>query len=360
MKPPTAPVKKDVAKDNTPLPATMHAWLAVPETNPDSYPLELLGNILSGGRSFDQDGNGLIAADEGATARSPRQLTGQRDAIRQTLVDLMQLVREIQIGVDADGDGSSDLDSSRMSYFGWSFGGGIGVAFLALEPNVLLAALNNPGAAAGRIDLLRLRPAARSGIGAALSSRTPSLINAPGLTSFGGIAVGPPFFNENLPLRNQPAVVNDIVGAIDIQQLFENSEWVSESGDAAAYASHLLRDPLPSVPVKAVMLQLAKGDITGTNPRTTAIIRSGNLAHLVTFYRHDLAFMEDPTIPKDPHTFLTNLTRPGIAGQIAHRGQIQVAIFLASGGSDIIYPEPMRFFEVPILLPLPEALNFIP
>jgi len=51
IKPPTAPVKKDVAKDNTPLPATMHAWLAVPETNPDSYPLELLGNILSGGRS---------------------------------------------------------------------------------------------------------------------------------------------------------------------------------------------------------------------------------------------------------------------------------------------------------------------
>jgi predicted Zn-dependent peptidase len=29
----------------------LHAWIAVPETNPDSYPLELMGNILSGGRS---------------------------------------------------------------------------------------------------------------------------------------------------------------------------------------------------------------------------------------------------------------------------------------------------------------------
>jgi dienelactone hydrolase len=314
----------------------------------------------SGGRGFDQDGNGIIAADEGASARSPRQITGQRDAIRQTVVDLMQLVREIQIGLDADGDGSPDLDSSRMYYFGWSFGGGIGVAFLAIEPNVELGAFNNPGAAAGRIDLLRLRPAARSGIGVALASRTPSLINAPGLTSFGGIPVGPPFFNENLPLRNQPAVVNDVIGAIDIQQVFENSEWASESGDAAAYASHLLRNPLPTVPAKLMMLQLAKGDITGTNPRTTAIIRAGDLANRATFYRNDLAFIEDPTVPKDPHTFLTNLTRPGIAGQIAHGGQMQVAIYLASEGSQIIYPDPVRFFEVPILLPLPEDLSFIP
>jgi hypothetical protein len=314
----------------------------------------------SGGRGFDQDGNGIIAADEGASARSPRQITGQRDAIRQTVVDLMQLVREIQIGLDADGDGSPDLDSSRMYYFGWSFGGGIGVAFLAIEPNVELGAFNNPGAAAGRIDLLRLRPAARGGIGVALASRTPSLINAPGLTSFGGIPVGPPFFNENLPLRNQPAVVNDVIGAIDIQQVFENSEWASESGDAAAYASHLLRNPLPTVPAKLMMLQLAKGDITGTNPRTTAIIRAGDLANRATFYRNDLAFIEDPTVPKDPHTFLTNLTRPGIAGQIAHGGQMQVAIYLASEGSQIIYPDPVRFFEVPILLPLPEDLSFIP
>jgi Bacterial virulence factor lipase N-terminal len=316
--------------------------------------------FVSGGRGFDQDGNGIIAADEGAAARAPRQITGQRDAIRQTVVDLMQLVREIQVGVDADGDSSPDLDSSRMSYFGWSFGGGIGVAFLAIEPNVGLAALNNPGAAAGRIDLLRLRPAARSGIGATLASRTPSLINVPGLTSFGGISVGPPFFNENLPLRNQPVVVNDIAGAIDIQQVFENSEWASESGDAAAYASHLLRDPLPTVPVKLVMLQLAKGDITGTNPRTTAIIRAGSLADHATFYRNDLAFLEDPTVPKDPHTFLTNLTRAGIAGQIAHGGQMQVATFLSSQGGQLIFPEPVRFFEVPIVLPLPEDLSFIP
>jgi predicted Zn-dependent peptidase len=42
---------KDVLKDNTPLPASLHAWRAPKETDPDAYALELLGNILSTGRS---------------------------------------------------------------------------------------------------------------------------------------------------------------------------------------------------------------------------------------------------------------------------------------------------------------------
>ncbi len=51
LPPQTEPVKHDVLKDNTPLPATLHAWRAPKETDPDAYPLELLGNILSSGRS---------------------------------------------------------------------------------------------------------------------------------------------------------------------------------------------------------------------------------------------------------------------------------------------------------------------
>ena len=46
-----AGAKKDVLKDNTPLPASLHAWRAPKETDPDAYPLELLGSILSTGRS---------------------------------------------------------------------------------------------------------------------------------------------------------------------------------------------------------------------------------------------------------------------------------------------------------------------
>lgn len=42
---------KEVVKENTPLPATLHAWRAPVETDPDAYPLELLTNILATGRS---------------------------------------------------------------------------------------------------------------------------------------------------------------------------------------------------------------------------------------------------------------------------------------------------------------------
>ena len=51
LPPQTEPKKLDVLKDNTPLPATLHAWRAPKETDPDAYPIELMGNILSGGRS---------------------------------------------------------------------------------------------------------------------------------------------------------------------------------------------------------------------------------------------------------------------------------------------------------------------
>jgi predicted Zn-dependent peptidase len=43
--------QNDVLKENTPLPATLHAWRAPVETDPDAYPLELLTNILATGRS---------------------------------------------------------------------------------------------------------------------------------------------------------------------------------------------------------------------------------------------------------------------------------------------------------------------
>jgi len=51
LPPQTEPVKNDVVRPNTPLNASLHAWRASTETDPDSYALELLGNILSSGRS---------------------------------------------------------------------------------------------------------------------------------------------------------------------------------------------------------------------------------------------------------------------------------------------------------------------
>jgi len=48
----------------------------------------------------------------------------------------MQLVRVIEVGIDADGDGVPDLNPSRIFYFGLSLGTNYGAPFLAVEPTV--------------------------------------------------------------------------------------------------------------------------------------------------------------------------------------------------------------------------------
>ena len=69
-----------------------------------------------------------------------------RDSNRQNAIDLLQLVRVIEVGMDVNGDGSPDLDPNRISYFGNSAGAMYGAIFLALEPSIHAAAEGVPGA----------------------------------------------------------------------------------------------------------------------------------------------------------------------------------------------------------------------
>jgi hypothetical protein len=62
--------------------------------------------FLAGGRSIDQDGDGIIGQREGENAAAPNTIIGNRDAYLQTTADWMQLVRAIQVGMDVDGDGA--------------------------------------------------------------------------------------------------------------------------------------------------------------------------------------------------------------------------------------------------------------
>jgi hypothetical protein len=50
----------------------------------------------------------------------------------------------------------------------------------------------------------------------------------------------------------------------------------------------------------------------------------------------------------------------GLSGPIGQGGLEQIAMFLASRGQTIVHPEPARFFEVPIVMPLPEDFSYIP
>ncbi len=231
----------------------------------------------------------------------------------------------------------------------------IGTIFLAVEPSVRAGAFNSVGTPA---DNLRLSPMFRSGIGNLLASRM--LINSPGLTAIGGVSVGPPYFNENLPLRNQAPVINTVAGAMEIQDVLDHMKWASQSASSLACAPYLRKSPLAGVPAKAVLFQFNIGDQIATNPTTTAVLRAGDLADRATYFRNDLAYAENPLgVAKNPHLLIRLITSPSV-GAMARGVQEQIAVFLASDGNLIIHPEPSRFFEVPIGGPLPEDLNFIP
>jgi len=324
----------------------------------------------AGGRGINQDGNGEIGASEGLQTARPRAIISTGDGLRQTVADLMQLVRVIKVGMDVDGDGLRDLKPSRIYYVGFSMGGFYGTLFLAVEPNVRAGVLTVAGGPAAN---LLFSPGNRIINGRLLATRTPSLINSPGITYIEGVAVAPPQFNENIPLRNgmplavrladgtisliQSPMINTVAGAIEIQDFFEKLEWVMQSGTPVAYAPHLRKAPLAGVPAKSVIVQFAKGDQSVPNPATTALLRAGDLTDRATCYRHDLAFAENPALRKDPHSFMPLFT---MFGAVSLGAQQQIAVFFASKGKMVIHPEPARFFHVPMADPLPEALNYIP
>jgi hypothetical protein len=306
-------------------------------------------SINAGGRGFDQDGNGSIDSTEGVNAAPPRTVIGSRDGLRQTVIDLMQLVRQLEAGIDIDGDGSADLNPQRIYYAGQSFGGIYGTMLLGVEPNIKAGV---PNVAGGSITEVARLGGFRPLTGIALATRMPSLIN---VNHSSGIQ-----FNENMPLRDLPPVINNVPGAMAIAQALDRNEWVQQSGNPVSYAPFIRKHPLPGNAAKPVIFQFAKGDQTVPNPTTTAILRAGELADRATYFRNDLANAANAGVPKNPHTFLTNIGVPA-AAPYAVGAQQQIAEFFMSHGETMRDPDGAGpFFEVPANLPLPEGLNYLP
>ena len=343
----------------------------------------------AGARGFDQNGDGLIGTgtiptNEGNDTLPQGPFIKRRDHYRQTVADLMQLVRIIEVGIDVDGDGLADLDRSRIYFTGASAGANHGTAFLAVEPGLRGGVLTATGGAA--IDQIRLSSLNRPFAGRYLERRAPSLINAGGVARLDGVPIAAPRFNENLPLRGrtplevevegdteavriQSPVINTVRGAMEIQQVLDRTRWSVQANDPLAYAGYLRKEPLNGLP-KSLILQFAIGDQNIPNPSLTAVLRAGDLAQRATYFRNDLARAENPSAwSKNPHEFGTRLTLPVTAEETAAVLQVQrqIAMFFASDGAETIDPDgPCPgtgagcFFETPIQGPLPEELNYIP
>jgi hypothetical protein len=147
---------------------------------------------------------------------------------------------------------------------------------------------------------------------------------------------------------------------MEIQRLLEMAEWVMQSANPVAYSPYFRKAPLPGISVKSVLIQFAKGDQAVPNLATTAMLRAGDLANRTMYYRHDVAFAERPSLPKNPHGFMVGIGASGGFLEIGLPVQRQIATFFASDGNTVSQPEPARVFELPITSSLPEGLNYIP
>lgn len=308
---------------------------------------------LLGGRGLDLNGDGKIDATEGCLILTPVAV-GLRDCFRQTVIDLMQLVRIIRAGLDVDGDGVPDLDPNRIYYAGESLGSLYGTILEAIEPNVRAAVFNVGGGSV--VDIMRWSQSYQGIALSFLSSLTPPLL-PPGAP-----------FNDNYPFRDQPVTIN-APGSSDTQNFLELAEWMDNQGDPITFAPHLARSPLAGGSPKPVLFQIARADRTMPNPASSDLIRAAGMSGSTWMYRHDLGLAAYPKLlPQDPHPFVVMFlgfggatmslpTLPQLAIGIAAQGQI--ATFLSSDGATISNPNPTvalllgntNFFEQPTTLP---------
>ena len=233
--------------------------------------------VAAPGSGYDHDGNGTIDMWEPRFAPRPHAVWGTSGTVAETAGMHLQLVRALQAGVDVEGDGATDLDASRIYFMGHSLGVAWGEMVFAYEPAIRAAAFV---AGPGTLAYLRpLSPAFRSTVGQHLAARTPSLVNsAYGLTSIDGVAVTAPFYNEGLPLRDEPPLTNPVPGAIAIQRVFDHNAWAEQIASGVAFAPLLRRAPPPGVPARPFIHQFARSDRQSVNPGTGELARAGDFA----------------------------------------------------------------------------------
>jgi zinc protease len=117
----TGPRTVEVARANTPLPASVHAWHAPRETDPDAYAVEMLTNILAEGRSSRLYRRLVISEQAAVEASAFPYLLEDAGAVAVlavgnrgvTLERLDQLIDEEVAAVKKDGVSEEELQKAR-------------------------------------------------------------------------------------------------------------------------------------------------------------------------------------------------------------------------------------------------------
>jgi len=196
-----------------------------------------------------------------------RNLSGARDAIRQSVLDFAQvgiLLRRggLDLAPLARGGVTPVLDTSHIAYLGESFGTIVGGVLAGVEPDIDLYVLDVAGA--GMLDL--------------------SICNAPGLATV------------VLPLAQ---VIFGVDGRMDrFHPGVAMLQWLVDPADPLTYAPHLLRDRVevggaPIGPRSVVVLEVV-GDEVIHNLATESLARAAGLEVLPPGEVPGLATASDP------------------------------------------------------------------
>ena len=186
---------------------------------------------------------------------------------------------------------------------------------MATDPQLTAGVLNVPGGPI--IEIARLSPGFRDQVGTELEHRAPSLYNGP--------SGWPPRRSRSrrpsTPIRRSRTRP---LGAIVIQQAMARYNWI-ERLEAQR------RSPHCSSRTERRCCTSSRSAIKRSRTRRARpSMRGGGLQGVTTYYRND----QTPTKDCNPHGFLID---PRLTGR--QLGQMQVAAFLASGGTTINDPD---------------------
>ncbi len=228
------------------------------------------------------------------------------DRLQQAHVNAAVMTRTFLTQIKNDpaldvGAGQQVVDGSQVYYFGISLGGIEGTTFMGLNEDIIRGVLNVPGC---EWSLLIFRSTDFDALHPLLTILLPDLLD------------------------QQVAIMST------------QSEW--DYTDAATYAPHLLQDPLPSTPIKRILVQESEGDAQVTNVATRVLARTMGLPGLDL--EHDIYGVTDMSAPLDSaYTQWDSMpaTLPPTGDQ---------SLAMDNGAHDAVYPNPLAQQQIKAFL----------
>jgi len=198
------------------------------------FAMVAIDGVLAGGRAVLVQ-NALSGQQQLFPVMSS-DLFATRDNIRQTVIDLLQLVRVLKNCTAAD-CGGLEIDPARIHFLGTSLGAVSGALFAALSPDLKRVVLNAP--LAGVADAIAGSPVL-------LAELSPAICAA-GIVSAACCGSQPPLCSPQ-----------DLAEDAGFAQFLLTAQWILDPADPVNYAGALAAQVAAGV--KRVLVQQADGD----------------------------------------------------------------------------------------------------